>query len=79
MKNFNMISKFKLVNNIIVAAIDKYGPNGNTLLSFLTRLIKDKGSAIKDAMNIVTIDISKPSTRPIKNINLISPPPKLSF
>ena len=36
-------------------------------------------SAIKDAIKIVTIDMSKPNTIPIKNNSFISPPPKLSF
>ena len=43
------------------------------------KLIIDKGSAINEAINIVTIDISNPSVNPIKNINFISPPPRLSF
>lgn len=70
---------FKWVKSIKVAATDKYGPNAKTLLSLRMRLIIDSGSAINDAINIVTIDISKPNTNPIKNSNFISPPPKLSF
>ena len=72
-KNMGYLTKDHL------AAIDKYGPKGKTLLSFLIKLIIDKGRAINEAINIVTIDISNPSVNPIKNINFISPPPRLSF
>ena len=71
--------KSKLLKNTKIAAIDKYGPNGKTLLSFLIRLITDNGSAIKDAINIVTMDMSKPKTSPITNNNFMSPPPRLSL
>ena len=79
MKKFNIVSKLSLLSNIIIADNDRYGPNGIMLLLFLTKLIIDNGSAMNDAINIVTIDISNPKTNPIKNNNLISPPPKLSF
>ena len=64
---------FKLspVNIMMVAAIDKYGPKGSMLLLFFIKLTIDKGSAINDAINIVTIDMSNPNTNPIKNNNLI--------
>ena len=48
-------------------------------VSFFIKLYIDKGSAINDDINIVTIDISNPIDNPIKNNSLISPPPRLSF
>ena len=71
-KNSSIIFKFNFSSKTITAAIDKYGPKGNTLLLFFIKLIMESGRAIKDAMNIVTIDISNPSVSPIKNNSLIN-------
>ena len=68
-----------MVSIIIHAAQDRNGPNGIILLSSFINDITDIGRAIKAAINIATIDISKPNIKPKTNNNLISPPPKLSF
>lgn len=71
--------KSNLETNIIKAAILRKGPKGITLSLLEKRINKATGKAIKVAKKIVIIDIGKPNTKPNKNINFISPPPKDSF
>jgi hypothetical protein len=69
----------KLKSTIISVAISKKGPYGITLSLLLKYKINDNGNAIKLDKKIVNKLIQGPNTHPIKNINLISPPPRDSF
>ena len=64
---------------IIKVAINKNGPYGITLSLLLKYKINDNGSAIKLDKKIVNKLIQGPNEQPMKNINLMSPPPKDSF
>ena len=63
-----------MINNIIDAIL-KNGPNGIILSFFVINKIKAIGKARNVAKNMLHTAISYPITNPIKNINLISPPP----
>ena len=69
----------KLKSTIIRVAISKNGPYGITLSLLLKYKINDNGNAIKLDKKIVNKLIQGPNAHPIKNINLISPPPSDSF
>ena len=59
--------------------VTKNGPNGTKFWCFFHNISIDIGKARKLAINITIIPKNGFNTSPITNINLISPPPKVSF
>lgn len=73
------MSKLILVKYINIKLITRNGPKG-TKLTFLFQSINNEiGNAKKLAKNITNSPSNGLITNPNTNINLISPPPKLSF
>ena len=70
---------FSLETKIIIAAILRKGPKGMIFSLLEKRIIKATGKAMNVARKIVIIAIGKSRTRPKRNINLMSPPPRDSF
>ena len=58
---------------------NRNGPNGTKFSFFFHRIIIEIGSAKKLAIKITTIPKNGFNTNPMTNINLISPPPNVSF
>ena len=63
----------------MIAAMLKKGPKGITFSLSENRMSSATGKAIKVAKKMVQIDIGNPITKPKRNINLMSPPPRDSF
>ena len=78
-KKFKTVSISSLNKTINRHAPSKKGPYGITLSLLLKYKINDNGKAIKLDKKIVNKLIQGPNTQPMKNINLISPPPSDSF
>ena len=68
-----------LVKYINIQLINRKGPNGTKLTFLFKRIIRDTGSAKKLAIKRTNKPRIGLITSPNTNINLISPPPKLSF
>lgn len=63
------------VNNRIIAAITRNGPNGISCSGFLFIKNNEAGSAKKEDKNTAKTEVGHPNVIPNININFISPPP----